>query len=253
LRIILIVEDYQRGGQGRRNMKSLLEFYRFVLREQDQEGPEAPADAEFGQYAFAPSRPEDYIPYEVNTPEESKAELAIKSYLVSNVKGMLSSQAGMLVKLAKQGYYKKVLDPSEYTTAYRVLEVQEADLEWILGIPKDKIAKYGIGGPGILSPREGSISGWTVDPETLVKELPHYGRGNTFVAFKASIAKNDFFGNPDHLAASIDLKEMSTEMETIAVGDVAYDQCSYIVVDRTENPTHKKSVSLMLYALRKIM
>jgi hypothetical protein len=60
-------------------------------------------------------------------------------------------------------------------------------------------------------------------------------------------------GNPDHLAASIDLKEMSTEMETIAVGDVAYDQCSYIVVDRTENPTHKKSVSLMLYALRKIM
>ena len=228
-------------------MKTLREFYQFVLKEE----AEAPANAEFGQYAFAPTRKELPSPKEPNTREEEEAKEAIEDYLVSNRKGDLDQQALKLYQLAQQGYYKKVLSPDEYSEAYRILETSAETLASILGV-KD-LGVEGVTGPGVLRPHEGNISGWTVNPKFLIKNMPNYGKGYMIAVFAADIGSNKFFGNPGNMASAVDVAEMDVEKETIAIGPVNYTKCSYAKLTTEIQSSSSQRNQFLLNVLGKVM
>jgi hypothetical protein len=205
-------------------MKNLKEFYQFLLKEQAFAKPEAPPSAELGQYAFAPSRTDTPDPKEPNTNIEDKILKALKLYVGTNHKSHLSQVAPDILKLKKLGYYKSVLDPSKYSEVYRFLIITGEVLAEILGVP-EITAQEGVSGPGVLNPRAGDISGWTVNP----KQFMSWGTSNEYIAlFIAPVNGNQFFGNPGTMAVSIGMDaEYQQEMETIAVGPVRYSKCYY--------------------------
>lgn len=205
-------------------MKTLTEFYQFLLREQNIVKPEAPPSADMGQYAFAPTRKDTPSPKEPNTQIEDKILKALRYYIGTNQKTNLNQVAPDLMKLRKLGYYRNVLDPSKYSTVYRFLIVTGETLAEILGVP-EITNQEGVSGPGVLHPREGQISGWTVNPKSFMS----WGTSNEYVAlFIAPVQGNQFFGNPDQMALAAGMDgEYVREMETIAVGSVHFDKCYY--------------------------
>jgi hypothetical protein len=205
-------------------MKTLREFYQFVLREEAIAKPEAPPSAALGQYAFAPSRQDTPEPKEPNTAIEDRILKALKFYVGANQKAQLNQVVPDIMKLKKLGYYKSVLDPSQYSEVYRFLIVTGESLAEILGVP-EITEQEGESGPGVLKPRDGEISGWTVNP----KNFMSWGSSNEYVAmFIAPVNGNQFFGNPNKFAASLGMEaDYQQEMETIAVGPVRYSKCFY--------------------------
>ena len=247
MRTTLTMEDYQRGGRG---VPSLREFYQFLLKEEATR-PEAPANAEFGQYAFATTRKDVPAPREKNTAEEEIVRKALDTYMADNRKGPLDAKVDMLLKLRQQGYYSNILDPSHYAVAYRILELQPETLAWVLQMDEHRLGSSGVTGPGVLSPHTGTVSGWTVDPIRLIAKLPPFGKGEAFAVFAARIAQNRFFGNPGKLATAIDADAFAVEMETIAVGPVSYEKCAYVVLP--SDATQPVKVNLMRQAVNKVM
>lgn len=244
-----MMEDYQ--GEGGRELSSLREFFNFFNREKNK--MEAPPEAAFGKFAFAPTRNDVPNPKEPNTPDEAQVAKALDDYLMSNNKGPLSQKAQMLLQLKQQGYYKNILDPSQYKMAYRILETTPETLAQLLRIHPAQIAVEGMTGAGTLVPHDGQVSGWTVDPKALIRELPHYGQGHVFSVFAAKIEKNAFFGNPGKLSNAVGQFEMDVEMETIAYGPVNYDKCSYVAIDKAIHRTPASQVYLMRQALNKVL
>ncbi len=230
-------------------MRTLREYYKFLLKEEEPESSES----EFGQYLFAPTRNDVPVPKEPNTSEENSLATAIANYLVSNHQKHLSKHANKILSLVKQGLYPKVLDPGRYSHAWRLMRLPSEELVRLLGYSMGELGAEGVLGSGMLSPVKSNISGWTVEPHTLVNELPAYGGGNSFVVFKAPIKGNKFFGNPGELARALDIPEMIEEMETIAVGTVRYDKCSYVIFDSQIQSNDEKKKTKMRAALEKVM
>lgn len=242
------MEDYQREGE-EEAMKRLQEYYEFYLREE----PEAPADAEFGQYAFAPNRTDVPTPKEPNTDEEDETSQAISDYLGNNAKKNLDKKSGLLLSLARRGLYKKVLDPKMYSKAWRLMRLPSREMPLLMGKSLEELGASGVVGPGMLAPKGAKVSGWTVAPGVLLKDLPNFGNGNAFVVFVASIKGNKFFGNPGELAKAAGVPEVEEEMETIAVGTVQYDKCSYVIFDPASMANDEFRKSAMYLALNKVL
>jgi hypothetical protein len=214
-------------------MQTLKDFYKFLIKEElffeakKQEG-EAPRDAEFGRFAFAPTRNDTPTPKEPNTKSEEEARQALISYIAQNKKGPLSAKAEQLWDLHNQGYYSKILSPDQYTEAYRFIRLTKESFAKLVGMEPSKVQMYGVLGPGTLNPTNGNISGWTVSTKLFTKEgFDGYGDGDVIALFVASIQNNKFFGNPGILAKAIGEPHYVAEMETIAVGPVQYTKCSY--------------------------
>lgn len=208
-------------------MKNLKEYYQFVLSEAKKMEGEAPKDADFGRFAFAPTRQDVPTPAEPNTKSEEEALQALQTYFNKNQSGPLSQKAQQLWDLANQGYYKKVLDPGEYSTAYRILRMTSAQFAGLSGIAPEAIRSFGTMPAGTLSPKGGQISGWTVNPKLFVDNDVGYGDGEVIALFIAPIEGNKFFGNPGFLAKSVGAAMFQYEMEVIALGPVQYSKCSY--------------------------
>jgi hypothetical protein len=230
-------------------VRTLREYYNFLLKEEEPESSES----DFGQYLFAPTRNDVPVPKEPNTPEENDLANSIADYLTSNHQKQLSKYASKILSLVKQGLYSKVLDPNRYSHAWRLMRLPSEELAKLLGYSLKELGAEGVLGPGMLSPVKSIISGWTVEPHTLVNELPAYGGGNAFIVFKAPIKGNKFFGNPGELARALDIPEMIEEMETIAVGTVRYLKCSYVIFDSQIQSNDEKKKNKMRVALEKVM
>lgn len=231
-------------------MRTLTEYYKFLLREEFT--PEAPSDAEFGQFAFAPTRQDVPKPKEPNTEEENKVRAAIADYLLNNKKKALSGKANLLLGLIKKGLYKKVLDPSQYSKAWRLMRMAPKDLAAILARSEHELGTHGVAGPGMLSPHESRISGWTTNPTSLLEELPNFGSGRAFAIFVAPIKGNKFFGNPGEVANALGMPELAPEMETIAIDTVRYEQCSYAIMTLETYADQVKRMVVMKNVLSKI-
>lgn len=236
------MEDYQ--GEG---MRSLKEYYRFLLREDGES--EAPPEALFGQYAFAPTRDDVPEPKEPNTPKEAEALRAIERYISNNVKTGLTSNAETLLKLHQQGFYKKILSPENYSQAFRFLVLTPEALAKILHKEVVSLGVEGVTEAGMLVPHESVVSGWTVTPDIFKENLPIFGGGQAIAIFRAQIAKNKFFGNPGEMAVAVGDPELSPEMETIAVGPVSYNACSYVIFNN-QSQNKEAAVSAALDKLR---
>jgi hypothetical protein len=216
-------------------VKTLREYYQFLLSEAKKMEGEAPKDAEFGKFAFAPTRSDIPSPKEPNTKEEEEARQAIATYLTSNTKGPLDAKAKQLLSLQQQGYYSKVLDPSAYSEAYRFLRFTKKELTAITGIDPANIKSYGVLGGGTLVPHGGNISGWTVSTKLFTKDdFDGYGDGEIIAIFVAPIEGNNFFGNPSVLSKAVGEPHYAFEMETIAVGPVQYTKCSYALLSEED-------------------
>lgn len=213
-------------------MLTLKEHFKFLLKEiQD----EAPADAEFGRFIFAPTRADTPSPKEPNTPSEQVALKALQAYFNDNNKGPLSSVAPLLLKLHQQGYYEKVLSPEDFSKVYRFLRMPRDSFVKLIGLDAGKLQKQGTVGGGTLSPHESDISGWTTNLGLFVDDdFDGYGDGDVVGIFAANVAENNFFGNPGVLAQSIGEMSFVHEMETIAVGPVKYSSCLYAILDSYE-------------------
>lgn len=235
-------------------MKTLKEFYEFLLHEAAPKKPtpqgEAPKDAEFGKFAFAPTRNDVPTPKEPNTTSEEEVKKALSDYFRANKKGPLASKAQLLWKLASDGYYSKALNPGSYSTAYRLLRLSKEAFAKIVGIQPEEVRMYGVLGAGSLAPGEGGISGWTVSPSLFTKDgFDVYADGEVVVVFIASIANNKFFGNPGVLPKMIDEPYYSYEMETIALGPVAYDKAAYALL----SPREEKSPELLMVRIARML
>lgn len=207
-------------------MKNLKEYYQFVLTEAQKMEGEAPRDADFGRFAFAPTRQDTPTPKEPNTKSEDQALQALKTYFDKNQSGPLSLKAKQLWDLANQGYYSKVLSPGEYSTAYRILRMTSEQFSVLSGLAPEAIRSFGTMNAGTLAPK-GTISGWTVNPKLFVDNDVGYGEGEVIALFIAPIEGNKFFGNPGFLAKAVGSPMFQYEMEVIALGPVQYSKCSY--------------------------
>jgi hypothetical protein len=234
-------EAVTRALENIRSSKNLQEHFEFLMLEAKKQDGEAPEDAVFGKYAFATTRQDTPTPKEPNTEAEEETRRALMIYYNKNKKGPLDNVAPTLLSLSKQGYYKKVLDPSKYSTAYRLLRLPKDVFAKIVGVDPQNIRSYGLLGPGTLNPNEGQISGWTVRPQLFTKdEFDPYGNGNVFAIFIAPIESNNFFGNPDILSKAVGEPNYLSEREIFAVGPVNYTQCTYGLQGDNEGDEHTK-------------
>ena len=210
-------------------MKKLQEYFDFWL---EYAKPEAPENSIYGSYLFAPTRDDTPEPVEKNTPKENALQAALRAYIVGNAKNELTKQSGTLLWMVQNGFYQKILSPLYQPVVYRILQVDWRKLPSILGVPPNTIRYSGVTGPGTLNPVGSAISGWTSVPQNLI-EVGEVNPGTAIIVFAASTKRNKFFGNPGELAKSLNLDDKYVqEMETIAVGPVAYDKASYLIFSK---------------------
>jgi hypothetical protein len=194
------------------------------------EEPES-EDEVFGKYAFDATRKDIKDP-EIETPIETASKQALIAYMVRNQKGALDDKAALLLRLAQEGKYKPVLDPSKTQTAYRLMMFGKAQGESFLqqhGLdPKDltagDIAVVRRG--GTLAPKGTIISGWAakITPKNLdnINGLEQIGPGGVMIGFIANVADNQFFGKPGNMAKALGKGIMADEQEIIGVGPIQY-------------------------------
>lgn len=136
-----------------------------------------------------------------------------------------------LLKLQDKGELSDLLDVGDHPFIYRLVDVNtENQLKSILGLEKVETEKYGIKKGGVLSPHNGQLSSWTVNPRSLMYSgFLAVAKKPIFILFRAKNNKqNRFLGNPDTLAGSLDVGDgYSLERETLGVGDIAYDKAVY--------------------------
>lgn len=211
------------------------------------EEPES-EDEVFGKYAFDRTRMKLKGDLAVKTPEletppEVAASKALKTYFIKNDKFDLEDKAALLLKLAKEGKYKPVLDPSKQKKAYRILVFNKNTVSGFL-------SQYGfdindlengqtvtIRRGGRLSPTGGyRISGWTTSASSdnldNISGLTNSVAGGAVIGFVADISSNNFFGRPGKMATAVGATAMEYEKEVIGVGDIKF---SAMVIHKLAN------------------
>lgn len=227
-------------------MNTLQEYFEFWL---EYAKPEAPENSIYGSYLFAPTRDDTPDPKEKNTPQENQLQAALRAYIAGNSKTNLGKFSNTLLWMVQNGFYQKILSPLYQSTVYRVLQVNWKKIPSILGIPPNRVRYFDVTGAGTLHPVGSPISGWTSAPQNLI-DVGEVEPGTALIIFSASTKKNKFFGNPGELAKSLNLDDKYVrEMETIAVGPVAYDRASYLVFSKeTLQPDQKQKAITKLLA-----
>lgn len=190
--------------------------------------PEAPEDAPFGQYLFAPDRTD--TPKEANTSAEAKFRKAIEEYFHTNDKYDLGKVVFDIMKSVDQGFYETWLKTPPMPVWRVISNLSEKSLEEIINLPLDD---FGVSGSGTLPqpmPFE-KLQGWTTDPSLLpkiLKVLPTKTKiGNYTVVVRCLTNNNNFFLNPGTLATLIK-SNYAHQQEVISVGSVKYDSIAYV-------------------------
>lgn len=224
-------------------MKSLEQLIESVFAEVLKElAPEAPADAPFGQYLWAPNRKdlEGEEKWEDNTPIENRFRDALFQHYQGDP-DMLGSLAAKVKNMVAQGWYEKILAPPEETvyryitnvpteTAARILGTSVGDLE------KDALKYPGIPqshGSGMMKPGgswsgTSGISSWStqLDWEWISLDLtpPPVQPGETAILLAADAGSGtNFFINPSNIHNVERLPDYAYyQNEVIAYGPVKY-------------------------------
>lgn len=207
--------------------------------------PEAPPDAPLGQYLFAPARSDVPKPKEKNTELEKKLSRDLGRHFEGegDVVGIEQSLL-TLMGFEKQGLYKKLLSPPT-GKAYRFIKnikPEQASKLFLNGYPVEAITAnpnvaFHVGAVGAVdrpsasstvARGETNISSWTIAPTK-----PNFGDFCSTrpelvaILLVADIQSNEFFLNPDNIAAhaqadrtSLDASLVKREREVIALGPV---------------------------------
>lgn len=225
------------------------------------EEPESKWDV-FGKYAFDKTRTRgkgDLVikDPEEETPIETEASKALKTYFLKNKKLELDKKASLLLRLAKEGKYAPVLDTSTAGKAYRVLIFNQKTARGFLLQYGFDIADLDLGQTvvvrrgGILSPAGGfAISGWTTLPSAgnldNINGLSNTAAHGAVVLFVADINSNNFFGRPGKLAASVGATGMEYEKEIIGVGDIKFEaMIIHKLKDEKQMPALEKVLAMI--------
>ena len=176
--------------------------------------PEAPEDAPFGQYLFAPDRKD--LAGEEKKESNTDAEMHFRDALFDHYLGdsyLLGTLAQKVKAMVDKGWYTKILAAPE-TTVYRwisdvsmeaaanMLKTSVEDLEESAG----RATKYG---PGVMVPggiigADSKIHSWTtkLDEEWILADLqpPPLQPGQTAMILVARTSRRNFFINPKGIA-----------------------------------------------------
>jgi hypothetical protein len=201
--------------------------------------PEAGKDDIFGQYLFAPIRPDVPSPKEPNTKEEDKLFKAIKGMFENKGDAELRKFATKIIKLLADNKYEPYLSSGE-RKAYRGIRISEQALLKLIEpygeeIQYDEYVTMNL--PDVFKPLKGTLlQSWSADVYQAAKfaayKRPERTVSIVFVA-RTNAEGNNFFGNPKALAWLIS-PDYEEEAEVISVGNVEYDGFAYYVAEGTD-------------------
>ena len=158
--------------------------------------PEAGKDDIFGQYLFAPIRPDVPSPKEPNTEEEDKLFKAIKGMFENKGDAELRKFATKIIKLLADNKYEPYLSSGE-RKAYRGIRISEQDLLELIEpygeeIQYDEYVTMNL--PGVFKPLSGTLlQSWSADVYQAAKlQLINVPRERFIVFVAEQMQKNTF-------------------------------------------------------------
>lgn len=218
--------------------------------------PEAPNDAPFGKYLFAPDRKDlKGKVNEPNTPEENKFLYSL-IYHYDGAGGpgpALDKFAPMAIDLLKKGEYKKILAPPK-RTVYRLLWNVSPKLAasilrlGVKDITTNSNQAWYVDGGGTIEGIRRSIQSWTTTIGTewvssLFDESLKSGNVAIVLAAHTETDGNEFFINPKTAEniSSLPQSLVKKEQEVISYGPVNFFEASfyYKTVDKSQNQLEK--------------
>lgn len=185
--------------------------------------PEAPANALFGEWAWAKYR--EGVPEEPDTEIEKQIYQDIKKHFASSHVGLPKLTVRMLMKLMKKGYYKRVLHAPPVKTLYRGLKITNKEtLAKLLKISEEEITdsgkkifekKFSVDVPN------GHSTSWTVKKKITKDFSGNYGKAKRgyMVTLIADVADNEyrFLAGPGGLYDVEGLSKWHLEKETVGL------------------------------------
>jgi hypothetical protein len=194
--------------------------------------PEAPKDADFGEYLFAPERSGD-VPLEPNTNTEEKLFAALKSFISDNSATRLKTLIPKIRSAIEKHQYKPLLDP-ENIKVYRAVSMPVKDLENLLEpygmkLVRNKFVTCSL--PGQLPAlRQRILQSWSSMLSSLNEFVFGWSTTTAVVIFVArtNAEGNTFFGKPWFLA-NVVFPDHASEFETISIGAVEHDGFAYYI------------------------
>lgn len=157
---------------------------------------------------------------------------AFYKHIKDNDRTKLDKLLPTLLDLQSKGELPELLNLGDHEFVYRVIDVSsEKQLRDILDLSSIEKKKYGMKRGGVLTPHNGQLSSWTVNPRSLVYSgFFAVTKKPILILLKAKpTAKNNrFLGNPDSLAGTLDVGDgYPLERETLGVGPVYYEKAVY--------------------------
>ena len=212
----------------------------FPWGEEEEKGQpeEAPKDAIFGQYLFAPDRSNEGIPPEKDTKEEDRFRKALSKHFEEIEQSRLTAIAPEVLDVLAKHQYEPLLDPGKQRV-FRVITLSRETLISLVEKSGEEVLFDEVGvckTIGTLRPQNVGklVQSWSTDVfessnlSTLVATHLNPRTGAVmFVAYPHGGA-NKFFGKPGRLAGII-APEYSDEYETISFGPVEYVGFSYMI------------------------
>lgn len=229
-------------------------LYRFLFEQEE----EATDTDEFGKW-FAPHsrrlRGNAYM--EPNTDVEQQVQDDLETFLSNNNPKDLEANRGheILLKLAKAGKYKQVLDPAvpavwrgmrfpdpakmltylkslgvssmEVQTNPRDPATSTMTLDQVMALVSQKKPVFFHGAQGGITykpARAGGVSSWTSASEKAYYFTQGVGGRFAALVFYAGVSGNNFFGRPGELGK---LGNYEDEMEVIGVGEIKGSNLTY--------------------------
>jgi hypothetical protein len=210
---------------------------RAILSEKSE--PEAPKNAEFGEYLFGDRRRDAPAKDESNTKKEWDFDQALYSHIVNNYSSPLVKIIPKLVQLKNQGKYSKYLEPPPGLVYRFVSDLSPERAALMLGIELSELKKHrdtvtsteDI--PHSYTPRK-HIASWTTNPEKLKNsefaQSPYEGKVVVLLVADTSTS-GEFLLNPTNLKKVVDdnsKRFLNKENEVISAGEVQIVRASFL-------------------------
>lgn len=216
---------------------------RVILSEKSE--PEAPKNAEFGQYLFGSNRVDVPAKNEPDTKKEFEFDNALRTHIVNNYSNPLKSLIPKLVQLKNQGEYSKYLEPPRGLVYRFVSDLSPERGALMLGIELSELKKHTDAVtstediPHSYTPRK-HIASWTTNPEKLKNsefaELPYPGKVVVLLVADTSTS-GEFLLNPNNLKKVVDPNSkrfLNKENEVISAGEVQIVRASFFYRTRVD-------------------
>lgn len=169
---------------------------------------------------------------------EKELRDALASYVLDNDRDAIVARIDGIRALLDAGKYKRLLSIGDHGVAYRFIDTKTPEaMSKILG--RDIDSPRGRIGATTLEPDDRGLSSWTVNPRSLV-----YSGFFSVIPTRSHLAlleartrdPNVFFGNPDSMAAALELDlGYALEREILAVGPVACTRGFWCLRDNTRS------------------